>query len=277
MDVILGQKGQMTQVFDRAGHRLPVVVVKSGPNVVTQVKSADNDGYWAVQLGFGERKLKRITKPMQGHFRGAIKEDKAPRFLREVRTSDKPEYQVGDVVKPSDVLKPGDLVSVTGVSKGKGFAGVVARWGFAGGPKTHGQSDRHRAPGSIGQGTDPGRVHKGKKMPGRMGGLSATVKNLTVVSVSDETGEVYLSGPVPGHLGTPVLLRKTGENKKFEGLPKEGEEVVEEVEVREIPEQEEGKEEPSAGGQEAAGEGQQSSQEETKQQEEGKEKEDAGK
>lgn len=219
INTILGTKLEMKQAFTKSGQRLTVSVVKSGQNLVTQVKSNDKDGYSSVQLGFGSRKTKNITKPELGHLKGAIKEGKiAPSFLKEVFGGDggnEGNYKAGDVINPSDVLKPGDLVSVTGVSKGKGFAGVVKRHGFAGGPKTHGQSDRLRAPGSIGQGTTPGRVYKGKRMAGRMGGERTTVKGLTVLSVSED-GTIELSGPVPGSRGSLLMIAKVGENKKYE-------------------------------------------------------------
>lgn len=228
----------MSQAFTPSGRRVPVTVVRSGPNVVTQVKKEDRDGYWALQLGFGQRKIKNITKPLKGHLRGAIKDKKiAPRYLREVRLEDVPEYKVGDTIKPQDVLAPGDVVQATGISKGKGFAGVVKRWGFAGGPRTHGQSDRLRAPGSIGQTTTPGRVFKGKKMAGRMGGVQKTVKNLTVLKVDEETGEIWLSGPVPGSPGSLLLIKQIGEKKNFEDLygeeQKEAEKTQEEKKTEE--------------------------------------------
>lgn len=221
IDTILGTKGDMQQAFTQTGVRVSVTVVKTGQNVITQVKTVKKDRYKALQLGFGSRKIKNLTKPLMGHLKGAIEtQNGAPRFLREVRVEGDVEYKVGDIVSASDILKPGDSVQVTGISKGKGFAGVVKRWGFAGGPKTHGQSDRQRAPGSIGLGTTPGRVVKGKKMAGRMGGERVTVKNLTVLKVDEEKGELWLSGPVPGPRGTLLLVKKTGENKKFEELTK---------------------------------------------------------
>ena len=195
------------------GARVPVTKVVAGPCTVTQIKNEDKDGYWAVQLGFGNKPTRNISKPLQGHLRGVTKDNLAPRFLREVRVKDDPEMKVGDVISAPDVLKRGDLVQVTGISKGKGFAGVVKRWGFAGGPKTHGQSDRLRAPGSIGQGTTPGRVLKGKKMGGRMGGEQVTVKNLIVTAVDDATGEVAISGAIPGHPGTVLMIKKIGTGK----------------------------------------------------------------
>lgn len=205
----------MSQAFIE-GMRIPITYIKAGPCVVTQVKREEKDGYWAVQLGFGERKIKNTSKPLQGHLRGAIKEDKAPRFLREVALDKEPEFRPGDIVSVSDIFKVGDRLQITGTSKGKGFAGVVKRWGFAGGPKTHGQSDRLRAPGSIGQGTTPGRVHKGKKMAGRMGADRVTVKNLVVVSFGPGKDDIVVSGPVPGSPGGLLILRKIGSGKLHE-------------------------------------------------------------
>lgn len=193
-------------------------MVKIGPNVVVQVKSEDKNGYAAVQLGSGSKKVKNISKPELAHLKGAINKDcLAPRFLREVRVTEG-SHKVGDKVSASDILSPGDLVQVQGVSKGKGFAGVVKRWGFSGGPKTHGQSDRWRAPGSIGLGTTPGRVFKGKKMAGHMGVDTVSVRNLMVLKVN-ESGEVWLSGPVPGNRGGLLRISKVGEKKNFIGLP----------------------------------------------------------
>src|SRR3989344_1900619 len=168
LNTLLGIKGKMSQTFVE-GTRVPVTLIKTGPCVIAQIKSPEKDGYWAVQLGFGQKRTKNVTKPLTGHLRGVIKDKKAPRFLREVILDKEPEFKVGDIVNLTDVFKRGDLVTVTGTSKGKVFAGVVKRHHFAGGPKTHGQSDRLRAPGSIGQGTTPGRVLKNKKMAGRMG------------------------------------------------------------------------------------------------------------
>ncbi|HEX6976987.1 MAG TPA: 50S ribosomal protein L3 [Patescibacteria group bacterium] len=213
INTILGSKVKMSQTF-KEGSRIPVTQIVAGPCVVTQIKSDDKDGYWAVQLGFGEKKLKNTTKPMQGHFKEVIKGKTAPRYTREVRLNEKPEFKVGDQVKVSDIFVAGDIVSVTGISKGKGFAGVVKRWRFAGGPKTHGQSDRQRAPGTIGQGTTPGRVYKGKHMGGRMGHETVTVKNLKVVEVDAEKNEVGVSGPIPGRPGSLVIIKRLNERKE---------------------------------------------------------------
>lgn len=228
------------------GTRVPTTAVLVGPCVVTQIKTLEKDGYWAVQLGFGAKRIKNVTKPLLGHLSGVIKDKKAPLFLREIRLSEASDFKVGDEIKLKDVFKKGDLVTVTGISKGKGFAGVVKRWGFAGGPKTHGQSDRQRAPGSIGQGTTPGRVLKGKKMGGRMGQDTVTVKNLIVVDIKPDEGVLYLSGPIPGSTGSLVSLTKTASGKL--------EELVEEVPQVQIQEGEEGGEASESGTQEGQSE-----------------------
>lgn len=228
---IIATKIEMGQTFVE-GRRVSITKVLAGPCVVTQVKSIDKDGYWAVQLGFGERRIKTISKALQGHLKGAIKEKMAPRFLLEIRLDKEPDLKVGDVVRASDVFQKGDIVSVSGISKGKGFAGGVKRWGFHGGPRTHGQSDRERAPGSIGQTTTPGRVLRGKHMAGRMGGAQVTVKNLQVISVNPETNEIELSGPIPGIPGKPVLINKLASGK-LEGITEVQAQVVEE----EVPEE----------------------------------------
>lgn len=224
LNTILGSKIEMSQAFTKEG-RVPVTKILAGPCVATQIKMDEKDGYWAVQLGFGNKKIKNTSKPLQGHLHGVIRDKKAPRFLREVRLNSKPKFKVGDIITVSDIFSTGDVVSVTGTSKGKGFAGVVKRWGFAGGPKTHGQSDRERAPGSIGQGTTPGRVHKGKKMPGRMGSDTVTVKNLKVVSVDADKNELVLSGPIPGSRGSLVIVKRLSKGQvkkeKVEQVDKE--------------------------------------------------------
>ena len=229
INTILGSKGKNSQAF-LEGFRIPVTKVTAGPCVVTQIKKMDKDGYWAIQLGFGLRRSKVTSKPLQGHLKESTnlqiskstnKEDKPtnfPRYLREVRVEKEPEFKVGDQIKVSDIFNPGDLIAVTGISKGKGFAGVVKRHHFRGGPRTHGQSDRERAPGSIGQTTTPGRVYKGKRMAGRMGGEQVTVKNLHVVSVNPETAEVEISGQIPGTPGSLLVIHKikSGSLKELE-------------------------------------------------------------
>ncbi len=230
INTILGTKQGMTAKYIE-GTRVPVTNVLAGPCVVTQLKTEDKDGYWAVQLGFSQRRIKNISKPLQGHLKGAIKDNKAPRFLREVRLSEQADLKVGDEVMLTQVLKKGDVISVTGISKGKGFAGVVKRHGFAGGPKTHGQSDRHRAPGSIGQGTTPGRVLKGKRMAGRMGGDTVTIKNLIVVDIDKEKNLLSVSGPVPGSPNSLLIIKKI-KSGSLEDLVEEVPEVQEQVEEK---------------------------------------------
>lgn len=240
LNTILGSKQNM-QAFFIEGTRVPVTKVLAGPCVVTQVKTEEKDGYWAIQLGFSQKRIKNISKPLQGHLKGATKDNKAPRFLREVRLAEPTDLKVGDEVNLTQVVKKGDIIAVTGTSKGKGFAGVVKRHGFAGGPKTHGQSDRHRAPGSIGQRTTPGRVFKGKRMAGRMGTDTVTIKNLTVVDVDKENNTLLVSGSVPGTIGSLLVIKKIKEGS-LEDLVEETPEVVEQVEEAE----EEKSEEPKA-------------------------------
>jgi large subunit ribosomal protein L3 len=217
INTILGSKGVSSQTFIE-GFRIPVTKVTVGPCVVTQIKKMDKDGYWAIQIGFSSKRAKNTSKPLQGHLKATSKDSRFPRFLREIRVDSEPEVKVGDELKASDIFNAGDVVAVTGISKGKGFAGVVKRHHFRGGPRTHGQSDRERAPGSIGQTTTPGRVYKGKRMAGRMGGEQATVKNLHIISVNTESGEVEISGQVPGNPGSLISIRKikSGSLKELE-------------------------------------------------------------
>lgn len=214
---ILGLKVASSQTFVE-GFKVPVTKVVAGPCVVTQIKDETRDGYWAIQLGFSSKKLKNTSKPLQGHLKSTIKEEKAPRFLKEIRTEKEPEQKVGDIVSVAEIFKPGDVVAVTGTSKGKGFAGGVKRHGFHGGPRTHGQSDRERAPGSIGQTTTPGRVYRGKRMAGRMGGEQVTIKNLHIISVDLEKNEMEISGQIPGGNGSLITIKKikSGSLKELE-------------------------------------------------------------
>lgn len=214
---ILGSKGVNAQTFIE-GFRIPVTKVMAGPCVVTQIKKMDTDGYWAVQLGFSSKRAKVTSKPLQGHLKQTSKDNKFPRNLQEVRLDKEPDFKVGDTINAADIFRAGDVISVTGTSKGKGFAGVVKKHGFRGGPRTHGQSDRERAPGSIGQTTTPGRVYRGKKMAGRMGGEQVTIKNLHIISVNKETGEILVSGQIPGPIGSLVSITriKAGSLKDLE-------------------------------------------------------------
>ena len=199
---IIGKKVGMTQVFAEDGVVTAVTAIEAGPCTVTQVKTKTKEGYDAVQLGFGE--AKRLNRPEKGH----LKKLGLYRRLREFRIEDASEIQLGQSVDVG-IFHPGDLVDVTGTSKGKGFAGVVKRHHFAGGPKTHGQSDRHRAPGSIGAGTDPGRVLKGLKMAGHMGNERVTVKKLEVVKADPERNLLLVKGAVPGARNGLLIIKKS--------------------------------------------------------------------
>ena len=205
VDALLGKKLGMVQTFTDNGTVLGCTVLEVGPCVVTQVKTVESDGYEAVQLGFGVKK--RLNEPEKGHLRPAGAGNL--RHLREVKADNIGEIKVGQKFSV-DEFKPGDMVDVSGISKGRGFAGVVKRHGFSGGPKTHGQSDRHRAPGSIGSGTTPGRVLKGLRMAGHMGSKKVTVKNLVVVQVNSARGILLVNGPVPGaNDGLVMVTRST--------------------------------------------------------------------
>ena len=204
---IIGRKLGMSQIFKDDGKVEAVTAVETGPCTVTQVKTGDKEGYNAVQLGFGE--AKRLNSPQQGH----LKELGQFRYLREFRVTDTEGIQVGDKVNVS-LFEAGDMVDVTGVSKGKGFAGVVKRHHFRGGPKTHGQSDRHRAPGSIGATTTPGRVFKGMRMAGHMGGERTTARKLEVFQADSERNLLLVKGAVPGARNGLLLIRKSGERKQ---------------------------------------------------------------
>lgn len=216
MKGLLGIKLGMSQVFDDAGVVTPVTIVQAGPCYVTQVKIEDTDGYEAIQVGFGETKNGRLTKGQQGHL-GLLKKDKkhphrkqsdipALQHLREFRTKKATEYEVGQELTVEQ-FETGDRVDVAGITKGRGFAGVVKRWGFRGGPKTHGQSDRWRAPGSIGATSGTGHVFKGKKMGGHMGNERFTAQNLQVIKIDSEKNLLAIKGSVPGHKGSLVIVR----------------------------------------------------------------------
>jgi len=199
---ILGKKIGMTQVFDEEGNVVPVTVVQAGPCQVVQVKTLERDGYEAVQLGFDEiKKLKRVTKPMLGHFKKA---GVPPyRVLREFKMSG---YEVGQTITV-ELFQKGDIVHVSGITKGKGFQGIMKRHGAHGGPASHG-SKFHRAPGSIGSSAFPSRVWKGHAMPGRMGGERVTVRNLKIVDVKPEMNLLLIKGAIPGPKGGYVEIRK---------------------------------------------------------------------
>jgi len=203
---IIGKKLGMTQIFKDNGKVEAVTAIEAGPCAVVQVKTAAKEGYNALQIGFGQ--AKRLSSPQKGH----LKDLGQFRYLREFRADDIEGVQVGDRIDVS-LFQAGDLVDVTGVSKGKGFAGVVKRHGFAGGPKTHGQSDRHRHPGSIGAGTSPGRVFKGTLMAGHMGSERVTVRKLEVFQTDPDRNLLLVKGAVPGASNGLLLIRKSGGRK----------------------------------------------------------------
>lgn len=204
--LLLGKKEYMTQVFDTDGRARAATVISAGPVVVTQVKTSATDGYDALQLGFGEKKAKHTLKPQQGHFKKAG--NTMFRYVREIRTAGTDQSaHIGDKFFVADVLSVGDMVTVSGISKAKGFQGVVKRHGFSGGPRSHGQAHNERSPGSIGGGLRR-RVPKGMRMGGRMGGDMVTIKNLTVLAIDAHTHTIIVSGAVPGRRGTLVEIRK---------------------------------------------------------------------
>jgi large subunit ribosomal protein L3 len=206
MSGILGKKIGMTSIFDDKGESVPCTVIAAGPCYVTQIKTREKDGYEALQLGFEEKKPQLVNKPLSGHFKRANVSPK--RLLSEFRSFDITKFQVGTVVKIDTLFAKGDTVSVCGTSKGRGFQGVVKRHHFGGGSKTHGQSDRVRAPGSIGSSSYPSRVFKGMKMAGRMGGDNVTVRNLRIVQIVPESNLVLIRGSVPGYNNSYVEIHK---------------------------------------------------------------------
>ncbi|MDD9954879.1 MAG: 50S ribosomal protein L3 [Anaerolineaceae bacterium] len=212
MKGIIGKKVGMTQVFDERGDVIPVTVIEAGPCYVTQVRSAERDGYTAIQLGFGETKPRRLTRGQLGH----LQRNNLPalRYLREFRIREgEPDVEEGQQIN-ADVFEVGDRVDVIGKSKGRGFQGTIKRHGFRRQPKTHGQSDRERAPGSIGAGSTPGRVIKGMRMAGRMGNDRITMQNLEVVVVDAEKNLIAVKGSIPGTRGGIVMLKPARERRR---------------------------------------------------------------
>ncbi|MGN1059416.1 MAG: 50S ribosomal protein L3 [Clostridia bacterium] len=202
---ILGKKLGMTQLFGEDGVLIPVTVIEAGPCRVIQKKTADNDGYDAVQVGFLEKKEKHTTKPLQGHFKKAG--TGYMKYLKEFKLENAAEMNVGDEIK-ADVFAEGDAVDVTGISKGKGYAGTVKRWGTHRGPMTHG-SGYHRGPGSMGACSTPSRVMKGKKLAGHLGVEKVTVQNLSVVKIDAENNILAIRGAVPGPKGGLVIIKNS--------------------------------------------------------------------
>lgn len=209
LKAIIGQKLNMSTVFDSHGRATAVTEVLVGTNTVVVLKDKENDGYKAAQVGYGSQK--NPTKALSGHFKKAGLKT-SPRILRELDFDG--ELKNGQEVRVEDVFHKGSMIDVVGRSKGKGFAGVIKRWGFHGGPKTHGQSDRHRAPGSIGSGTTPGRVQRGLKMAGHMGNAQVSVFGLEVMGLDKEEGKILLKGSIPGPTGSLVILKKSKKKKE---------------------------------------------------------------
>lgn len=202
---LIGRKIGMTQIFDENGAAVPVTLIEAGPCFVSQVKTAETDGYNAVQLAFGEVKPKRLTKAHLGHLK--VNDLPPVRVLREFRTKKLDGINAGDKLDAS-VFAEGEHVDVIGISKGKGFAGAMKRHGFRGGPRTHGQSDRQRSPGSSGATTTPGRVFKGKRGPGHMGNVQVTSSNVRVALVDAERNLIAVHGSVPGPKGGTVIIKE---------------------------------------------------------------------
>lgn len=200
---IIGKKLGMTQLFDEKGSFIPVTVIEAGPCVVVQKKTAENDGYESVQIGYGEVSDKRMTKPMKGHFQKA--DVALKKELREFRLDDIAALNVGDIIK-ADTFAIGDKVDVSGTSKGKGFAGTIKRYGNHSLKETHGTGPVHRHAGSMGACSDPSRIMKGKKMPGHLGAESVTIQNLEVVKVDAENNLIALRGAIPGPKGGVVCI-----------------------------------------------------------------------
>ncbi|MBN2471207.1 MAG: 50S ribosomal protein L3 [Anaerolineae bacterium] len=206
MKGIIGKKVGMTQIFDEKGLVTPVTVIQAGPCYVTQVRTAERDGYMAVQLGFEETKPARLTRGQLGH----LKRNNLPalKYLREFRVRNgETSVEEGQKITIANAFEVGDRVDVVGTSKGRGFAGTIKRHGFNRGPKTHGQSDRMRSPGSIGATSTPGRVFKGKRMPGRMGNERVTAQNLEVMVIDEDKNLLAVKGSVPGAKGGVVIIK----------------------------------------------------------------------
>jgi large subunit ribosomal protein L3 len=221
LDSIFATKLDMTQAWSKQGKRLAVTRCRADDNLVVDQKSTN-----LFEVGYGQKKLKNMSKPLRskmqkGGFSIGVTQLKGVKQSTlsnkdEAENDNADQIKIGDVVKVGQVLEVGDVVKVQGTTKGRGFTGVMKRWGFSGGQRTHGQSDRERAPGSIGAGTDPGRVWPGKKMPGHYGTDTKTISGLVVVYLDPETGEVWLSGPVPGFYSSTVKITKTGDKKMIE-------------------------------------------------------------
>ncbi|MDD4699131.1 MAG: 50S ribosomal protein L3 [Oscillospiraceae bacterium] len=200
---LIGKKLGMTQLFDSKGNVVPVTVIEAGPCVVSQIKTIENDGYEAIQVGYGDLKASKVSKPMKGHF---AKADVAPKkVLREFRVSDISAFNVGDLIK-ADLFAEGDRIDVTGTSKGKGWAGTIKRWNFSRLKESHGTGPVHRHGGSLGASSSPSRVAKGKKMTGHLGAERVTIQNLDIVKVDAENNIIAVKGAIPGPKGGIVVI-----------------------------------------------------------------------
>ena len=209
---LLGKKIGMTSVYSEDGKRIPVTVLSVGPCKVVQVKTLENDGYYALQLGYESVKPNKVNKPLMGHFkRAGVEPFKKLKEFRIENPDDK--FEIGQTLSITDVFQEGELVDCTSKTKGKGFQGVVKRHGFGGGPKTHGQSDRWRAPGSIGASSYPSRIVKGLRMAGQMGNKTATVRGLKIIKIMPEDNIILVKGSVAGAKGGYVVVRKSKKNK----------------------------------------------------------------
>jgi len=201
---IIGKKIGMTHIFSKDGEMVPVTVIEAGPCAVIQKKTMEKEGYTALQLGFAQAKLAKLNKPMQGQFKKL--DEKSYSVLREFRTKDVDQYEVGDEIT-ADIFEPGEQVTVSGITKGKGFAGVIKRWGFHRGPMSHG-SKHKRAPGSTGMSAYPGRVLKGKRMPGHAGAQRKTISNIEILDRREQENVILLKGCVPGAKNGILIIRK---------------------------------------------------------------------
>ena len=206
VDGILGKKVGMTQIFDESGTAIPVTVIEAGPCPIVQIKTVDGDGYQAVQLGFGHRKENKFNRPERGHFKKADVE--TCRYLKEFRADSLDGLSVGSQIDVG-IFSSGEYVDVAGTSKGRGFAGVVKRWGFKGGRASHGSEQDLRRPGSIGASAYPSRVFKGKKMPGRLGGKRVTIQSLQVIQADTDRNLLVLKGAVPGPPNGLLMIKKS--------------------------------------------------------------------
>tara|TARA_Y100000590_G_scaffold70753_2_gene77453 strand:- start:19144 stop:19785 length:642 start_codon:yes stop_codon:yes gene_type:complete len=212
LNALLGTKLGMTQYIHDDGVVSAVTAIEVGPCVVTQIKNTVKDGYEKIQIGYKEISEKKVSKPEKGH----LEKNNLDlfKYLREVDSAEPNGAEIGNVVTVSQIFEVGDVVDVVGKSKGKGFAGGVKRWHFRGGPKTHGQGDKWRAPGSVGQGTTPGRVRKGKKMAGHMGAKRSTEQGIKIVAIDEDRNLLFVRGSVPGAASGLVLVRKQKRNNK---------------------------------------------------------------